>query len=210
MHLYGMTDIANQEVGARVQGEPDCFLVHPYGLLFEEVRASDLVKVSLDGVVIDGPGIWAGSGRESFVAHAGERWVSDGGVNLGRWIFGTRPDCGFFIHAHCEDVMAVSATEGGLRPVNQAYIYLREYIAYLGYDFAEDNEYAALFREAIAEPRHRRLASPRLLRPWPLGGGGLLPGVLPAPGVLGAGQGGRPPRPARASTCARWTPSASR
>ena len=40
MHLYGMTDIANQEVGARVQGEPDCFLIHPYGLLFEEVRAS--------------------------------------------------------------------------------------------------------------------------------------------------------------------------
>ena len=151
MHLYGMTDIANQEVGARVHGEPDCFLIHPYGLLFEEVRASDLVKVSLDGVVVDGPGIWAGSGRESLVAHAGERWVSDGGVNLGKWIFGTRPDCGFFIHAHCEDVMAVPATEGGLRPVSQAYIYLREHIAYLGYDFAEDDEYAALFRGAIAE-----------------------------------------------------------
>ena len=151
MHLYGMTDIANQEVGARVQGEPDCFLIHPYGLLFEEVRASDLVKVSLDGTVIDGPGIWTGSGRESFVARAGERWVSDGGVNLGTWIFGTRPDCRFFVHAHCEDVMAVSATEGGLRPVSQAYIYLREHITDLGYDFAEDDEYAASFREAIAD-----------------------------------------------------------
>ena len=106
--------------------------------------------MSLDGTVIDGPGIWAGSGRESFVAHADERWVSDGGVNLGKWIFGTRPDCGFFIHAHCEDVMAVSAAEGGLRPVSQAYIYLREHITDLGYDFAEDDEYAASFREAIA------------------------------------------------------------
>ena len=46
--------------------------------------------------------------------------------------------------------MAVSATEGGLRPVSQAYIYLREHIAYLDYDFAEDDEYAAQFRAALA------------------------------------------------------------
>ena len=150
-HHYGMTDIANQEIGARVRGEPNCFLIHPYGLLFEEVRASDLVKVSLDGEIIDGSGIWAGSGRGSFVEHATQRWVSDGGVNLGKWIFGARPDRDFFIHAHCEDVMAVSATEGGLRPVSQAYIYLREHIAYLDYDFAEDDEYAALFHKAIAD-----------------------------------------------------------
>lgn len=149
-HHYGMTDIANQEIGARVRGEPDRFLIHPYGLLFEEVRASDFVKVSLDGEVIDGPGIWSGSGRENFAEHAGERWVSDGGVNLGKWIFGTRRDRDFFIHAHCEDVMAVSASEGRLRPVSQAYVYLREHITYLDYDFAEDDEYAALFREAIA------------------------------------------------------------
>ena len=150
IHHYGMTDIANQEIGARVHGEPERFLIHPYGLLFEEVRASNLVKVSLDGAVIDGPGIWAGSGRESFVEHATERWVSDGGVNLGKWIFGARPDYNFFIHGHCEDVMAVSATEGGLRPLSQAYIYLREHITYLDYDFAEDDEYAASFHKAIA------------------------------------------------------------
>jgi len=107
---YGMTDIANQEIGARVEGEPDCFLIHPYGMLFDEVRASDFVKVRLDGTVVDGAGIWAGSARESFVDHTGERWVSDGAVHLGQWIFGTRPDRSFFIHAHCVDVMAVSAT----------------------------------------------------------------------------------------------------
>ncbi|MXW91068.1 MAG: hypothetical protein F4114_02555 [Rhodospirillaceae bacterium] len=148
---YGMTDIANQEIGARVRGEPDRFLIHPYGLLFEEVRASDFVKVGLDGAVADGRGIWNGSGQENFAERSGERWVSDGGVNLGRWIFGARPDCNFFIHAHCEDVMAVSATEGGLRPVSQAFIYLRAHIAYLDYDFAEDDEYAAGFLKAIAD-----------------------------------------------------------
>lgn len=60
LHHHGMTDIANQEVGARVKGEPDCFLIHPYGLLFEEVCASDFVKIKLDGTVVDGPGYLAG------------------------------------------------------------------------------------------------------------------------------------------------------
>lgn len=151
VHLYGMTDIANQEIGARVRGEPDSFLIHPYGLLFEEIRASDFVKVSLDGGVVDGPGVWSGSGRENFAERAGERWVSDGGVNLGRWIFGARPDRDFFIHAHCEDVMAVTATDGGLRAVSQAYIYLRAHIACLDYDFAEGDDYATQFVEAIAD-----------------------------------------------------------
>ena len=53
LHRYGMTDIANQEIGARVQGEPDRFLVHPYGLLFEEVRASDLVKAAATAAMIE-------------------------------------------------------------------------------------------------------------------------------------------------------------
>ena len=80
VHHYGMTDIANQEIGARARGEPDRLLIHPYGLLFEEVRASDFVKVSLDGEIIDGPGVWTGSRRESFVehaAHAGFRLPGD-------------------------------------------------------------------------------------------------------------------------------------
>ncbi len=190
IHHYGMTDIANQEIGARVHGEPERFLIHPYGLLFEEVRASNLVKVSLDGAVIDGPGIWAGSGRESFVEHATERWVSDGGVNLGKWIFGARPDYNFFIHGHCEDVMAVSATEGGLRPLSQAYIYLREHITYLDYDFAEDDEYAASFHKAIAghdiivSHHHGYYAHRPARRRRPSSGAFYL-----RQGLLGAGQG---------------------
>ena len=146
---YGMTDIANQEIGARVAGEPDCFLIHPYGMLFEEVRASDFVKVHLDGTVIDGPGVWTGSGREGFAGRAGERWVSDGAVHLGQWIFGAREDLHFFIHAHCEDVMAVSATGQGLLHVSQAAVYLEHLTAYLDFDFAEDEEYADLFMRTL-------------------------------------------------------------
>ena len=44
--------------------EPDRFRIHPCGFLFKEVRASHFVKVSLDGEVVDKPGIWSGGGRE--------------------------------------------------------------------------------------------------------------------------------------------------
>ena len=146
-----MSDIANQEISARVKGEPDCFLLHPYGLMFEEIRASDFVKVRLDGVVVDGLGVWTGSGSDDFSYHSGERWVSDGAVNLGRWIFGTRADVNCFIHGHCEDVVAVSVTNEGLRAVSQAAIYLGRLIAYLDYDFFEDDEYAELFMKTIRD-----------------------------------------------------------
>jgi ribulose-5-phosphate 4-epimerase/fuculose-1-phosphate aldolase len=76
--------------------------------------------------------------------------VSDGGVNLGRWIFGARLDVGCFIHAHCEDVMAVSATDSGLLAVSQAAVYLGDLVDYLDYDFQEDDEYAEVFQRAIA------------------------------------------------------------
>ena len=147
---YGMSDIANQEIGARVAGEPDHFLIHPYGWLFEEVRASDFIKVDLDGNVLDGPGIWDGGATLDFIDHSRERWVSDGGVNLGKWIFGARPDCDFFVHGHCEDVQAVSATQSGLCMVSQAAVYLGDLIGYLDYDFQEDDEYAELFCRALA------------------------------------------------------------
>lgn len=95
--------------------------------------------------------IWQGSGTEDYVAHSGERWVGDGGVNLGKWIFGARPDVHCFIHAHCEDVMAVSATEAGLLAVSQAAIYLSHLTEFLDYDFQEDDKYAALFLRTIRE-----------------------------------------------------------
>lgn len=198
--LYGMSDIANQEIAARVKGEPDCFLIHPYGLLFDEVRASDFVKVRLDGTVVDGAGIWFGSGQSDFTAEAGARWVSDGAVNLGKWIFGIRADVDAFIHGHCEDVMAVSATGAGLRAVSQAAIYLSHLIAYLDYDFFEDDEYAELFMKTIRDNdiivSHHHGYYTVGSRPSEA----FFRAVLPAPGLLSTGQGlrgrGRCRRPA--------------
>ena len=148
--MYGMTDITNQAICARVQGEPDHFLVQPRGMMYEEVRASDFVKVHLDGTALEGAGIWDGGASRPFTEQIDTRWISMGPVHLGQWIFGTRPDQNFFIHAHCEEVQAVSATEQGLQEISHAAIYLGHLTTYLDYDFEEDDDYAALFCRAIA------------------------------------------------------------
>ena len=68
-------------------------------------------------------------------------WLNDGGQNLAKWIFGQRKDINYFIHGHCEDVMAVSATRDGLLPLSQPAVYLGQMIDYIDYAFIEDDEF---------------------------------------------------------------------
>ena len=105
---YGMSDLANQEVGARIGENPDNYLVHSYSSFYDELTASTLVKIDRNGKPLD----------------VNSPWVNDGGQNLARWIFGNRPDINYFVHGHCENVMAVSATQDGLLPLSQSAIYL--------------------------------------------------------------------------------------
>ena len=130
---YGMSDLANQEVGARVADAPDRYLIHPYGHFYEEITASSLVTLGADGEPVD----------------PDAPWVNDGGKNLAKWIFGSRPEVNYFIHGHCEDVMAVSATKCGLEPVSQAAVYLLHLIDYIDYEFHEDDEYAETFKRVL-------------------------------------------------------------
>ena len=132
---YGMSDLSNQVVGARVGDEPDHYLLHQYGLFYEEITASSLIKTDRDGKAID-------PDRPDPV---------DGAQNLAKWIFGTRPEINFFIHGHCEDVMAVGSTKSGLQAVSQAAVYLMHLTTYLNYDFDEDDEYAEVFEKTIAD-----------------------------------------------------------
>ena len=61
--LYGWDDLVFTHISARVPGEDNHFLLNPYGLLFEEIKASDLVKIDLDGNIV--------SETEHFVNAAG-------------------------------------------------------------------------------------------------------------------------------------------
>lgn len=132
---YGMSDLANGAIGARVAGEPDCYLTHPYGLFWEEVKASDFVKIDKQGRPLD----------------ADAPWLNDGAVNLCRWIFGARDDVNFFIHGHDEEVMAVGSVEDGLLPLNQPAIYLGHILDYIEYTFVEDEDYARHFVKRLAD-----------------------------------------------------------
>ena len=51
---YGMSDLANQEVGARIGEQPEHYLVHAYGAFYEEVTASSLVKIDQQGQPVEG------------------------------------------------------------------------------------------------------------------------------------------------------------
>ncbi len=130
---YGMSDLANQVVGARVKDDPDHYLLHQYGMFYEEVTASSLIKTDAEGNPLD-------SGMPAPV---------DGARNLAKWIFGTRPEINYFIHGHCEDVMAVSATKHGLQAVSQAAVYLMYLTTYIDYEFFEDEEYGEKFKRTL-------------------------------------------------------------
>lgn len=131
---YGMSDLANQEVGARIGEQPDHYLVHPYGFFYDEMAASLLVEIDQQGqpVAPDSPRL------------------NDGGQNLAKWIFGQREDVNYFVHGHCENVIAVSTTQDGLVPLSQSAIYLGHLIGYIDYAFIEDNDFGDIFMSHIA------------------------------------------------------------
>ena len=133
--LYGMSDLVNGAIGARVPDQPDHYLIHPYGLYWEEMRASDLVKIGPDGTPVD----------------AEAPWLNDGAVNLCVSILGARPKTSFFVHGHDEEVMAVGSIEEGLMPLNQPAVYLGHLTGYIECEFEKDAAFGAHFVETLAD-----------------------------------------------------------
>ena len=130
---YGMSDLANGAVAARVPDQPDHYLVHPYGMFWEEATASALVKIGPDLKPIDPTA----------------PWLNDGALNLCRWIFGSRPDAMVFVHGHEEEVMAVGSIEDGLLPLSQPAVYLGNITGYIEYEFDEDETFSRHFVESL-------------------------------------------------------------
>lgn len=101
---YRMTDLIYTHISARVPGKQDRFLINRYGVLFNEVRASDLVEVDYEGGVVAG-GDEGCVNRAGFVIHSA--------------IHAARPDMHFVIHTHTAAGIAVSARKSGLLPISQ-------------------------------------------------------------------------------------------
>lgn len=117
--LFRWTDHIYTHFSARVPGPDAHFLINPFGLLFDEITASNLVKVDIDGTLVDDP-TGFGINQAGYVIHSA--------------IHAARHDLVAVLHTHTRDGIAVSAQRGGLLPISQHSIGFSGRIAYHGYE----------------------------------------------------------------------------
>ncbi len=103
--MWDMTDMIANHISVRVPGEPENFLINPYGFLYEEITASSLVKIDLDGNIVQKPDFEYGINRAGFVIHAA--------------IHRHRHDVDCVIHTHTPAGMAIASIRSGFLPMTQ-------------------------------------------------------------------------------------------
>ncbi len=116
---YGWTDLIFTHLSARVPGSDDHYLINPYGLLFEEITASSLIKVDFDGNVVEG-----------------DFPYNDAGHAIHTAVLKSRPDVNFALHSHTRAGMAVSTMKCGLLPLTQQANEMMDNVCYHEYDVA--------------------------------------------------------------------------
>lgn len=112
-----MDDLTYTHLSARLPGE-NTYFIYPFGLFFEEVTASNLLKVSLDGDVLEGS----------------EKQYNQTGYVIHGSIYKQRPDINAVFHLHTPAGIAVSAMECGLLPLSQFSLHFYNRLAYHAYD----------------------------------------------------------------------------
>ena len=116
--LYGWSDLVFTHLTARVAGPEHHFLINPYGLMFDEITASNLVKVDQDcNKVIDSPYPVNPAG---FVIHSA--------------VHAVRHDVECVMHTHTRAGIAVSAQKNGVLPISQQSTFVLASLAYHGYE----------------------------------------------------------------------------
>ena len=115
---YGWSELVFTHISARVPGKEEHFLLNPFGFMFDEVTASSLVKVDLDGNLVD---------ETPFDIHPAG-FVIHSAVHVGR------PDVQCVIHNHTRAGMAISMLECGLLPLSQHAQIFYENVSYHDYE----------------------------------------------------------------------------
>jgi len=116
--IFKWTDLIYTHFSARVPGTED-FLINPYGMMFDEITASNLVKIDLDGKVQDDP-LGMGVNEAGFVIHS--------------CMHAARPEINCVIHTHTRAAVAVSAMKCGLLPISQHAMRVQAEITYHDYE----------------------------------------------------------------------------
>ena len=116
--MFGWSDLLGTHISARVPGEENAFLINPYGLLFDEITASSLVKVDEDGTIL--------SPTDYHINPAG--FVIHSAIHM------AKPEYACALHTHTHAGTAVATAKEGLRPLTQHAMAIYAHVAYHGYE----------------------------------------------------------------------------
>lgn len=118
MALYGWDDLVFTHVSARVPGSEHHFLINPYGMMFEEITASSLIKIDLEGrKVMDSP-----------------YEINPAGFTIHSCIHAARQDVVCVMHTHSLNGVAVATQKQGLLPISQQSLFVLASLAYHDYE----------------------------------------------------------------------------
>lgn len=128
--LHGWDDLVFTHISAKIPGPEHHFLINPYGLMFDEITASSLVKIDMDCRPV----------------MATPYKVNPAGFVIHSAIHAVREDAGCVLHTHTRAGVAVSAMKGGLRPISQQSTIILQSLAYHDYEgiAVRDDEKARL------------------------------------------------------------------
>ena len=115
---YGWSDLIFTHISARIPGPEHHFLINPYGMLFEEITASSLIKIDQNGEKLsESP---HPVNRAGFVIHSA--------------VHAVREDAGCVLHTHTRAGVGVSAQAGGVLPISQQSTFVLASLAYHTYE----------------------------------------------------------------------------
>lgn len=116
--LFKWDDLVFTHISARVPGRDNEFLINPYGLMFEEITASSLVRIDTEGNKLD---------DSPFM-------VNPAGFTIHSAVHAARHDAQCVLHTHTLNGIAVSAQKGGVLPLSQQSIFVLSSLGYHGYE----------------------------------------------------------------------------
>ncbi|MFT4797658.1 MAG: ribulose-5-phosphate 4-epimerase/fuculose-1-phosphate aldolase [Candidatus Azotimanducaceae bacterium] len=116
--LEGWDDMLDTHISGRVPGPDQHFLINPYGMMFEEITASSLIRVDADGNKLT----------------ASDYEVNQAGFTIHSAVHMARHDANFVVHLHTPNGIAVSCQEDGLLPINQTALSVYGELTYHDYE----------------------------------------------------------------------------
>ncbi|ESQ83712.1 hypothetical protein AEAC466_11945 [Asticcacaulis sp. AC466] len=116
--VAGRDSLVKQADGSYAASDTDHFLINPYGTFFNEMKASDLVKVDIDGRMVTEVPVM----------------INPAGFTIHSAIHGALADAHFVMHLHTDHMTAVSAQAEGLLPLTQNALLLRPQLTYHDYE----------------------------------------------------------------------------